>query len=570
MTSWCHCDVQWNAPVKLESLRIKNFRTITTEQLLTLSGGLTLVGPNNAGKTNALMALYMFFTGYDNRHGYNPNTDLSFADKSVKTSLTCHFSGDPDDVDAEAFEKLERLRSYLGISDPQDGFSINVYFNGFNPVYQVYPGVKRPEGKASQYSAAQKSFIQLVLDSFQCYYIPSKKSIDELYSQFVSPFIKMKVGQALAQHLSRIRQSVAAVAESMNSVLSVNGLDKITVGFDIPNGAINELVSGFDLHVSDPDTSSIYSKGMGVQAAVLLSSFKWITQQQDDKHVIWLIEEPETYMHPSLAFQSSKILNDLSTISTVVKTTHAINFVPTDINVVQGVTRQGKAQSTWIRQFSNHRDATHSIRESLGVKFSDYFALGRFTLFVEGETDKLYIEHIWNSMLDFQQANYPYLKSHDFLIKDFTGVPDLLGFLKANFGLLHQEICLVSLFDGDKAGVDASKNMAHFCSNKQYDFNSNREYVLLPDGREIEGLFPDGWIVDAYTHERAWFEISPVVDANDKLISFKIRDSSKKAFAKYMLDRYEGDSTYDGAEGFFKIFRVINRAMEIQAQLKGL
>ncbi|MPT00928.1 MAG: hypothetical protein E2581_20865 [Pseudomonas sp.] len=556
--------------MKIESLRIKNFRTISQEQVLSLSGGLTLVGPNNAGKTNALMALYMFFTGYDNKHGYSADTDLSFSDKSVKTSLTCHFTGDPDEDDAEAFERLERLRGYLGIEDPQDGFSINVYFNGSNPVYQVYPGVKRPEGKASQYSSAQKAFIQLVLDSFQCYYIPSKKSIDELYGQFVSPFIKIKVGQALAEHLPKIRKSVSAVADSMNSVLLAHGLDKITVGFDIPNGAMNELVSGFDLHVSDPDTSSIYSKGMGVQAAVLLSSFKWIAEQQTDVHVIWLIEEPETYMHPSLAYQSSKILDELSAISTVVKTTHAINFVPTDIDVVQGVTRQGKSQSTLIRQFPNHRDATQSIRESLGVKFSDYFALGKYTLFVEGETDKLYIEHVWDSLIEYFQVKYPFLMSNDFLIKDFGGVPDLLGFLKANFGLLNPEICIVSLFDGDKAGVDASKAMAGFCSNKPYDFNANREYVLLPNGREIEGLFPDEWVLEAYAHERAWFESPPVVDADEQLISFKIRDASKKAFAKYMLDLYDEDTSYDSADGFFKIFKVINRAFELQAELKKL
>ncbi|WGV21997.1 hypothetical protein QIY50_07300 [Pseudomonas putida] len=173
-------------------------------------------------------------------------------------------------------------------------------------------------------------------------------------------------------------------------------------------------------------------------------------------------------------------------------------------------------------------------------------------------------------MIDYFQAKYPLLMSHDFLIKDFTGVPDLLGFLKANFGLLNPEICIVSLFDGDKAGIDASKAMAGFCSNKPYDFNANREYVLLPNGREIEGLFPDEWILEAYGHERAWFESSPVVDADGQLISFKIRDASKKAFAKYMLDLYDDDSTYDSAEGFFKIFKVINRAFELQAELKKL
>ncbi|WP_158683254.1 AAA family ATPase, partial [Pseudomonas gingeri] len=72
--------------MKIDSLRIKNFRTISTEQVLQVSDGLTLVGPNNAGKTNALLALYMFFTGYENNHSYNYLSDLTHGDKSVKTS----------------------------------------------------------------------------------------------------------------------------------------------------------------------------------------------------------------------------------------------------------------------------------------------------------------------------------------------------------------------------------------------------------------------------------------------------------------------------------------------------
>jgi hypothetical protein len=556
--------------MKIESLRIKNFRTIASEQVLNLSDGLTLVGPNNAGKTNALMAILMFFTGYENRHGYNHRSDLSFKDKSVKTSLTCHFKGEGSEGEEEIFEKLMKLRAFLGQDDEGDEFSINVYFNGDNPVYQVYPGVKRPEGKSPQYSMAQKSFIQSVLDAFKCYYIPSKKSIDEMYNEFVLPFIRLKVGHVLNEHLPKIRSSVLSIAESMNDVLMKNGLDKISVGFDIPNGAINELITGFDLHVSDPDQSSIYSKGMGVQAAVLLSSFKWITQQQKDVRVIWLIEEPETYMHPALAYQSSKILDGLATISTVIKTTHAINFVPANIALVQGISRVGKNQSTVVRQFSTHREATQSIRESLGVKFSDYFALSKYTLFVEGETDKAYIEHVWGVMLESQKAEYPYLNSPELLIKDFTGVSDLLGFLKSNYGLLVDEICAVSLFDGDRAGADASKAMASFCSNKSYKFNANREYVLISGGRAIEGMFPDEWIVEAYNHEPAWFEGAPVIDSDDVLISFNIRDASKKAFMKHILERFDEDESYESAEKFFGLFKAINRAFGRQDSVDGL
>ncbi|WP_161627634.1 ATP-dependent nuclease [Pseudomonas viridiflava] len=551
--------------MKLDSLRIKNFRTVTTEQVLSLANGLTLVGPNNAGKTNVLMAVYMFFTGYENRNGYDHRVDLSFREKSVKTSLTCHFSGDPVGVDKEIFVKLGKLRTLLGQTDDSNEFSINVYFNGDNPVYQVYPGVKRPEGKSPQYSMAQKSFIQSVLDSFKCYYIPSKKSIDELYGEFVSPFIRLQVGKVLKDHVVRIRQSVSAISKSMNEVLVDNGLLNVSVGFDIPNGALSDLITGFDLHVSDPDQSSIYSKGMGIQAAVLLSSFKWITEQQNDVSVIWLIEEPETYMHPALGAKASRILDGLTSISTVVKTTHAINFVPADVRLVQGIVRASKQKNSIVRRFSSHREATAAIRLSLGVKFSDYFGLARVNVFVEGETDRMYLEHVWDCLLPEMRAQYPYLNSRDKLIKDFTGVSDLKGFLKSNFGLLHDEVLIVSLFDGDKAGVEAVKELAHYAANKDYSFNANKEYVLTPGGHPIEGLFPDDWILAACAHEPAWFEGgSPIIDSDDKLISFRVRDASKKAFMKFMFDLYEDDATYDSSQKFLALFKKINAAFAAQ------
>lgn len=557
----------------IESLKIKNFRTINTEQTLQLSGGLTLVGPNNAGKTNALMALYMFFTGYDNNHGYEHDTDFAFGETSVKTSLTCHFRGHPQNEDKEIFDKLSKLRSFLNFEEESvTEFSINVYFNTNSPVYQVYPGAKRPEGKSPQYSMAQKAFIQSVLDSFHCYYIPSKKSIGELYDEFVSPFIRLKVGSALKEYLPKIKESVASVATSMNAVLASNGLKDVKVKFGIPNGSIEDLITGFDLNIGDPDESSIYSKGMGVQAAVLLSSFKWITEQQKDKHVIWLIEEPETYMHPGLAAKASGILEKLEEISTVIKTTHAINFIPMDIDKVQGVMRTEKTKNTTIKRYESHRDATESIRASLGVKFADYFALSSLNLFVEGETDREYIEHIWNSMLDVQKEKYPFMARSKLLIKDFTGVSDLKGFLKSNFGLLHKEVCVVSLFDGDSAGLDAVRELSSYCSNKNYSFNANKEYVLLPGGLPIEGLWPSEWIVEAFTTEPAWFQNkAPIFDSEGKPVSFRIRDGSKRAFMDFMLENFDADDTYASVEKFFNIFNAINTALSLQEKsLKAL
>ena len=308
--------------MKITSLRVRNFRTITTEQTLNISNGLTLIGPNNSGKTNALLALYYFFTGHDNKYNYDPERDLPFFSKNIQTSLTCFFEADPNsETDNDILDKLRKLRQMLKVpksETSENSFSINVYFNKSLPVYQIYPGAKKADGKSPQYSTLQKSIISAVLDCFQCYYIPSNKSIAQLYDEFVSPFVKKQVAEALKPYDLEIRKSISSLTDSMNNELTESGLSRVHSYLEYPRNALEHLISGFELMMHDTNKSSIFTKGMGLQSAVLLSSFKWITQQNPEKTVIWLIEEPETYMHPSLAYQSSKILDQLSSISNVI------------------------------------------------------------------------------------------------------------------------------------------------------------------------------------------------------------------------------------------------------------
>lgn len=436
--------------MKIKSFRIKSFRTITTEQEIRIDEELTLVGPNNSGKTNTLLAILAFFTGYDAEYDYSEARDLPYNQQNVKTSITCLFSGDPFGEDKDLFDKLAKLKELLNVStDEETEFSINVYFNGPKPVYQIYPGVKRPKDKQAQFSVAQKAFISTVLESFQWYYIPSNKSIKELYDDFIIPFVRKKIVSVLNKYDSEIKSSISTLTESMNETLLINGVRDVTTSLEYPGKIMEGFISGLDLYVKDNSSSSIFDKGMGLQAAVLLSSFKWITEQQSGKKIIWLLEEPETFMHPSLAEKCSKIIDNLSKISTVVKTTHAINFIPANITKVQGVSL-GKDSNTVINPYSSHIDATKHIRSSLGVKFSDYFGLSTKNVFLEGETDKLFIEKILDKTKGISPDPFPILRSGEVQLRDFTGISDLKGFIKANFDLIRKETAVVSLIDGDE------------------------------------------------------------------------------------------------------------------------
>ena len=546
--------------MRILSVRIKSFRTITNEQTLNISNGLTLIGPNNSGKTNALLGLYYFFTGHDNRYNYDPERDLPFSSKSIQTSLTCFFEADPE-ADKEILDKLKKLRQMLKVPKTEAAenlFSINVYFNKSLPVYQVYPGAKKAEGKSPQYSTLQKSIVSSVLEGFQCYYIPSNKSISQLYNEFVSPFVKKKVAEALKPYDAEIRKSISSLTDSMDAELAESGLNKVNSYLEYPRNALEHLISGFELMVNDSSKSSIFTKGMGLQSAVLLSSFKWITQQNPEKKVIWLIEEPETYMHPSLAYQSSKILEQLSDISTVIKTTHSLSFMPQSVADVQGVTTGGRNSGTRLRSYASMQEATEDIRLSLGVKFSDYFGLTDVNLFVEGETD---IRCMTVMAKHYQDAYMrPMLLASDTIqYREFGGVTDLKGFLRANYQLIRDEVAVVSLFDGDDTGRRCVQELLGFFGKKNC-FNGNQDYVIIPNKVEMEALFPDEWIIKVHALHPGWFDIY-IPDAAGGISDFKVGDVHKNQFLSEMINMVDASVNYAFLEKFEPVLLSLENAL---------
>ena len=67
---------------------------------------MTLVGPNNSGKTNLLKAIQVLFTGYANTYGYARDIDLTFGVGRSRTSIIATFVGDPI-ADKEIEQKPE-------------------------------------------------------------------------------------------------------------------------------------------------------------------------------------------------------------------------------------------------------------------------------------------------------------------------------------------------------------------------------------------------------------------------------------------------------------------------------
>lgn len=546
--------------MQLTEVRVRNFRSIEGEQRLPIPGRITLVGPNNSGKTNLLRAIQVLFTGQSNSYGYSRDVDLTFGVGRARTSITATFDGDPA-VEASIYEDLDELHTLQGTTRTGTQLSLTLYFTDANtPVYSFFPNVKRPKtsAQAAQYSRTHIGLVSKLLGRFNLHYVPSAKSIDQIYDELLTPFLRRKVSSVIEPHLTEIEQSLSEAAAALNGELEAASLFGFKTSFSLPNRSVEALVSGFDFMIADPHETPICEKGMGIQTTALLAAFRWITKQEiaEGRQVLWLLEEPESYLHPYLASNCNAILENLAKDAIVVKTTHSMAFVPQDPKFVSGTLLNSKNR-TEVVEYKTFREATAAIRSSLGIKFSDFYNLARFNVFVEGKTDREILGWVLQQ-LPAQDYPLPNLRQAQF--EDFGGVKHLSGFLRATYQFIRNEHACVTVFDGDDAGEKERRDLQQYFGQKQIPFEANKHFVSVRSKFAIEGLFPDDWIKEIHEESPSWFGAF-AVDASGELEPFIVKDERKSNIQAKLVAIAEAETDLQWASRFLQVLSVIDSAL---------
>jgi len=555
--------------MKLVEIRVRNFRSIAAEQHFPIPGRMTLVGPNNSGKTNLLKAVRVLFTGYNNSYGYTRDIDLTFSVGKARTSITATFDGNELD-DKAVYDSIDELHGLQGTTRTGNLITLNLYFTDTNtPVYSFFPNVKRPTtgAQSAQYSRTHISLVNTVLNGFSLHYVPSVKGVTEIYNELLTPFLRRKIAKVMEPHMVEVDASLAEAATALNNELAAADLPGFQASFSLPNQSVEDLVAGFDFMIADPQKTPIHEKGMGIQTTALLAAFRWITKQENDvgRTVVWLLEEPESYLHPHLAIGCNKLLDNLAIDSTVITTTHSMAFVPQDPAHVCG-TLLSKENRTEVIKFGSFQEAVASIRDALGVKFGDFYNLATYNVFVEGKSDREIFQWVLTK-LDSEKFAWPNLRQAKF--EDFGGVKYLGGFLRATYQFISKERACVAMFDGDDAGNKERKELQGFFGQKNIPFEANKHFVSVRSKFSIEGLFPDEWIVDLHTQHADWFE-SYSTDAAGQLEPFSIKDNKKGDVQNYLISRAESAENFEWSTRFSTVCNVLDIALgELQQKLSS-
>ncbi|MDJ0039935.1 ATP-dependent nuclease [Pantoea allii] len=564
--------------MKMIGFKVANYRSIYSDYRMDCNGLITIVGPNNSGKTNILKAIKTFFTAKHNESSYSIERDVPHLSSTSQTSMSATFSITEEDGDTyvlhkDLFEMLDHSasRGNQGVAFSQiDGKyvipgEITLYLtfskdNG-NPSYNVYKGLKRTV-ENNAFTSLERRFVDLLLSKFECIYVPSSKSVEELIEYLVIPFLKKKTSEVISPLINKITTELSIASDDINKKLADNGISNIQIDFGIPDENPEKLLTRFDFKINDTYKTSITEKGMGIQCLSVFSSFEWISKEKFRSGIncIWLIEEPESFLHPALYDNCNKILEELSESNNVFITTHALSFVNKDPSKIIGVSKEieevktrkrGKgngqeniAKTILNNKFKHHQEATKEIRNSLGVKFSDYFSFGLYNILVEGPYDREYLKWV----LDETKSNQNFVKKWPHIrnskIIDFGGCSFLGGFLNSNYQFIYNEVVFVSLFDGDMAGMKSRRDVSNRINNTpSLKFAANVNWVSIPGGNAIEGLFPDAWIQDAYEQHPSWIP-DYGIDATGQLQAFTVDKDKKRQFFNFMIKYEKTDDSW--------------------------
>lgn len=434
--------------MQLVNFSVTNYRSITKAHKINLQNITVLVGRNNEGKSNILMALnvametMMQHANHANVHErlYDWQRDFPVQLQQRKNNLDSVF----------------RLNFRLNHDENTEFFrTTGIRSNEDIPIELKYGQDNRakitvPKKGSSSFNDKSEKVTAFICERIAINYIQAVRTEDmamdvihRLISTELSKLYDNEEYKSAEQTIYNLQEAV--YNDIANRILAPlqEFLPQLT-DVEIKSRGRRLVWRGFrndvDVILNDGTPTSILYKGDGIKSLVSLAILK--ESKNEIGASIIAIEEPESHLHPEAIHSLVNVINGISENHQVIITTHNPLFVQRNNISNNIIVDHGTAKPA-----KNIKE----IRELLGVLPEDNLINASHVLVVEGEDDKIALNKILSSLS-------PTIK--DALIKNKLVIQPLAGATNLNYELsrLRSYVCRYFVFlDADEAGYDAAE-----------------------------------------------------------------------------------------------------------------
>lgn len=551
--------------MRIEQLTIKNFRTVKDLSISFPGYYSALCGKNDAGKTNVLRAIRTVFGHGENQFDDpdpSPKSDFprwltkdSKAASAIEISLTCK-------VDYLCDEGVHRfMRDYLKI-DTQD--ALTVQFKSFwsfeSSASSTIVSVNTKELEKIQAEEVLNKFRSSGVILFHNSAAPPFPFVHDPTFELLGDLSGPERTQ-LELAKTKLNDTVRKIAKQQQRAIS-DLLGRLTEKYKVGVSAPEFNPSRVPLAITLGDDSvELEQWGSGTQnrTKILLTLFR--ARRVGDREAtaskvtpIIVIEEPESFLHPSAQAEFGRMLQDIANEFgiQVIVATHSPYMLSTSKPECNILVR---------RHVEKNRHRETELVDTSGPKWMEPFALAlgidnevfepwRATLFrdadavllVEGETDLEYFELLRDSQhgansLTFTGDVIPY-GGKDSIKNSFV-----LKFIRQK----HSR-CFIT-FD-----LDAEPELKEKIESA--GFKKNEDYLALgsPSAPSIEGLVPS--IVTQAVHSRNTDLMNQLIHGTPQ-----VRKDAKSRYKRILLDEFKrvAEPTDEYYGKFYPVVKCISK-----------
>nr|MDD3719960.1 AAA family ATPase [Candidatus Gracilibacteria bacterium] len=367
---------------QLKEIRILNFKSIDYVIVKFSKNKTVFVGKNNAGKSNILKAIALFFSG-----NHKEITVENFNDRSKDIVL-----------EADILQNNNSIITLKIIAKIVD-----------NKVVVKYE---------ENYDAKQRKNISEFLKKINFIYIPGDRNSynrnNSWYTKILDLILENKKesieSQDIFRNLENILKSVKSVLPKEKNTKFSTSLSHLNeTNFSILKNDDNEIMRNLDEIIKKEENKSdirnfddltIGTKNFVLMALfdLYLKSIRGVTKS--DTFKIFIIEEPENFLHPHSIRLIDKLLQDIAEVENtqIIYSTHANELVSNfkkdkfEIDSLRFVYKM--SGFTKVKQIENKYGDYDKIMINLMFKNTDVF-FSDAVILVEGETEKISIPNIY-------------------------------------------------------------------------------------------------------------------------------------------------------------------------------
>lgn len=436
--------------MKITSITVKKYRSISASEKINLSDLTVLIGPNNEGKSNILNALVCAMTIVqrhsgrledffdDDTRGYDWDRDFPISLQSRKSGLETEFRLE---FQLETDEVTE-FKNEIG-SNINGVLVIDISIGKGDPTFHV---VKKGPG-AVTLERKSKNIAKFIGNKIRINYIPAVRT--EEASEDV---VRAMVSRALRkiEKLDQYKEALDKIAELQEPILRElsstvastmrSFLPQVSdVQININQATRSRAIRAPEIIVNDGTPTHIERKGDGIKSLAAISLLHEVNEDASVASVL-AIEEPEAHLHPEAIHRLRDVIKEISTRRQVVITTHcpllvARDDIKSNIIVKSSVAKPAKKIS--------------EIRDAIGVRASDNLQSATFILLVEGEDDKISLDSILPRLSNIISGAI----KNSFIIIDYVGGA---GNLPYKASLIRSQLLNIHvLADNDDAGRES-------------------------------------------------------------------------------------------------------------------